>query len=193
MCLVTFQKQATETKSPIKCYKIMSREVINGDTKFFSFFQRFEYSLNKLYSLKISDLIDFEDPINHSFDALFGETYLPKNLKYEEKPDKVYRIYHGFHSYENLEYSETLAKIYELYIHYIHERHNMLCIFECEIPTGAKLYKGVDNSYDDWMCNNPELIDKSLCYCSDKIKILRWKSLHDSDWHEAKINLIELK
>ena len=62
MCLTTFQKQPRETKSPIKCYKIVNRDVINGEIKFFSFFHRFEYSF-KEYSLNICDLIDFEDPI----------------------------------------------------------------------------------------------------------------------------------
>ena len=192
MCLITFQKEI-KTESPIKCYKIMNREIINGEIKFFSFFQRFEYSLNELYSLNDSDLIDFEDPIKYSFDTLCVQNEINTNLKYEKKPNTVYEVNHGFHSYENLEYTVALAVTYEKYERYLTYLTNFSkykCIFECEIPVGAKLYKGADKSYDEWMYDNPELINKSLCYCSDKIKLLRWKSLRGSEWHEAKIDLL---
>ena len=84
-----------------------------------------------------------------------------------------------------MEYTEILAALYERWIKFTTNSNSIPCVIECEIPVGAKLYKGVDNSYGIWMCDKPELIDKSLCYCSDRIKILRWKSLHDSDWHET--------
>ena len=132
-------------------------------------------------------MLQFKEPLEYSFK--FYKSVLPTKLftNIQENLKFVYEINHGFHSYENLEYTENLASIYNFY-----RNKDSKCTFagielvitECEIPSGSNVYEGADNSYDNFLSHDTNLLHKSTCYCSDKIKILRWKTLYDSEWHE---------
>ena len=189
MCLVTFQKHPKETEIPVKSYKIMNGRRINEGIKLTSYFKDYYYHLNEIHSLNISDLLKFKEPLEYPFN--FYKPILPEKLKkltnIQEDFKSVYEVNYGFHSYDNLEYTEALAAEYNYY-----RNNDSKCAFagidliitECEIPSGSNVYEGVDNSYENFLYPNTNFLDKSTCYCSDKIKILRWKTLYDSEWHE---------
>lgn len=165
MCLFTYQEQPVVADQPIECVKIMRRREINDELcNLFTFVYHTTYKLGVLTNMMVYDAQDidsFECPkleIGYRGSVLGGLIYrgfeaaIKKGICREE--DKIradndildeyrYRTLHrGICSFID---EEDAQKTFDWAIDNFKGCANEICLVKCEIPTGAKYWKGVSN------------------------------------------------
>lgn len=78
-----------------------------------------------------------------------------------------YDIQYGFHSYSRLKDAE-----------YMRNRRAYVVVVKCEIPAGARYWKG---NRERWPRDG-----NYFEYCSDKIRVLAWKHPYTGKWSNTK-------
>lgn len=188
MCLFTYQEQPVIAEHPIECIKIMRREK-NGDLcNLFSFVYHTIYKLGVLTNMMICDDHDMDSfkcpkPEIGYRDSVIGdliycgfEAAIKKGIYSEEDkiradcdmPDAYrYRTLHrGICSFID---EEDAQKTFDWAVDTFEGCTNEICLVKCEIPAGARYWKGASN------CTGLE-----CGYVSDQIvprEILKWRKL----------------
>ena len=166
MCLFTHQDHPVIAERPIECVKIMCRNKKNGDlSNLFGVAYPTIYKLCVLTNMMIRDERDreyFERPepeFGHRDGIFSGDLYMEleaaieKGVRssedeikdgYASNPSKTYRyrtLRRGICSFIDEKDAQKICDWAVQTFHFCYE----ICIVKCEIPVGAKYWKGVSN------------------------------------------------
>ena len=165
MCLFTYQDQPVTADRPIECVKIMRRREGNGELyNLFSFVHLTEYQIGELTRMKAIDADEmqkFECPapeicnrdlvfsgnLYEKFEAVIGKGACSEEDKIrmdEDMPDAyMYRTLHrGIFSFID---EEDAQKTFDWAVRTFDGYCYEICLVKCEIPAGARYWKGVSN------------------------------------------------
>lgn len=165
MCLFTYQEQPVIADRPIECVKIMRRYERNGKLhNLFSFVHQTEYQIGELIRMKVIDadeLQKFEcpDPKIGNRDSVFGnniyegfETVIEKGARSKEDEIRMDEDVPGAYRYRTLHRGicsfiseEDTRKTFDWAVRTFDGCAYEICMVKCEIPAGAKYWKGVSN------------------------------------------------
>lgn len=165
MCLYTHQDRPVIAEQPIECVKIMRRYEKNSKLhNLFSFVHQTEYQIGELIHMKVIDAVElqkFECPAHEignrdsifsgnlyeEFKAVIGKGACSKEDEIREDEDVPgayrYRTLHrGICSFIN---EEDSRKTFDWAVKTLKGCTYEICMVKCEIPAGAKYWKGVSN------------------------------------------------
>jgi len=144
MCLNTKTSVYSVAENDIKCYKVL----LLCDGEFMTPYQK--TPIRKI-------VVDGKTPFFADGEkSIKGMDYNSDNTSVYDAFSNKYVIGNGFiHTYKSL----TSAWYLKNHIEFIHPKY-VCCIFECEIPKGAKYYEGEDDFYE-------------VAFASEKIKFIK--------------------
>lgn len=167
MCLKTNSTRKSVAKKPIKCLKVVAVSNTPDGPVYHSF-----YTFNGSIVYKIGGTADMNDGRKKSKSELHTlPNYGYVTGRFLESDSFKRRVEAGIHTF--LPKSNAARSVYEWgkkeleYYNNILSDRDDIAILECEIPVGAKYYKGVAT------CFNERYQVDERGYVSDKLHIIR--------------------
>ena len=165
MCLKTNSTRKSVAKKPIKCLKVVAVSNTPDGPVYHSF-----YSFNGSIKYKIGGTADMNDGRTKTKDKLRTLPYYGDGLHYGALDFKR-RVEAGIHTFSPE--GDAARSVYEWgkkeseHYNNVFSVRDDIAILECEIPVGAKYYKGVAT------CFNEHYQVDERGYVSDKLHVIR--------------------
>ena len=165
MCLKTNSTRKSTAKNPIRCLKVVAVSNTPDGPVYHSF-----YAFNGSIKYKIGSTADMNNGREFKSELCTFPYYGSDEL-HKDAPNFKRRVEAGIHTFSPE--SNAARSVYEwakqeseFYNNDLSDRDDV-AILECEIPTGAKYYKGVAT------CFNERYQVDERGYVSDKLHVIR--------------------
>lgn len=178
MCLLTNCKKKSVAKKPIKCLKVVAVLNMPGVgpvyRSFYAFNGSIEYKIGGVVDMNEGRTEAVKDKLRTLPSKWYNEGPYEGRLNNNNRSSFEYRVEAGIHTFSPK--SNGARSVYEWgkkdIEHYRHKLYDLsdrndVAILECEIPVGAKYYKGISNCFSE-----RHQVDENG-YTSDKLHIIR--------------------